>query len=239
MKLPIKLLELTAFNSGPKIEEHISVVMDISTHEEHLSQQLQTNKQFKIGVTLLTGYNGFLNVTISNNKFYLTVSINDDDFSVISFPLGAYETESLNNGIKRFIIEEGFFTEAEYPFKTPPNFSTLVSIIKSLSNITGSQIAFTPDFGIRDLFGFIPKVLHEELNLSDYLVDILSFDNIFLECDIAQGMIFKSNRSGKCHNFTMDVELGYKYIEKFRAGVQCYTMESKNTISSICFKLKN
>ena len=37
----------------------------------------------------------------------------------------------------------------------------------------------------------------------------------------------------------MDVVPGYKYIEKFRGGVQLYMMERKDIISSICFKLKN
>ena len=31
------------------------VVMDKATHEEHLSQPLQTNKQFKIAIIFLTG----------------------------------------------------------------------------------------------------------------------------------------------------------------------------------------
>ena len=37
----------------------------------------------------------------------------------------------------------------------------------------------------------------------------------------------------------MDVDPGYKYIQKFRGGVQWYMTESKDNISSICFKLKN
>ena len=37
----------------------------------------------------------------------------------------------------------------------------------------------------------------------------------------------------------MDLIPGYKYIEKIRGGVQWYMMESKDVISSICFKLKN
>ena len=37
----------------------------------------------------------------------------------------------------------------------------------------------------------------------------------------------------------MDVSPGYKYIEKFRGNIQWYMMESKDIISSICFKLKN
>ena len=52
-------------------------------------------------------------------------------------------------------------------------------------------------------------------------------------------MIFKGKRSGIIHNLTMDVDPGYKYIEKFRGGVLWYMMDSKDIISSICFKLKN
>ena len=52
-------------------------------------------------------------------------------------------------------------------------------------------------------------------------------------------MIFKSKRSGIIHNFTMDVDPGFKNIEKARGGVQWYKMESKNIISSSSFKLKN
>ena len=37
----------------------------------------------------------------------------------------------------------------------------------------------------------------------------------------------------------MDVDPGYKYIEKSHGGVQWYMMESKDKISSISFKLKS
>ena len=71
MELPIKILEKLAYNTRPKIEKHMLKVMDKSTHGEQLSQRLQiNNKQFKIAVTFLTGYNGIFNVTNSNNKFY-------------------------------------------------------------------------------------------------------------------------------------------------------------------------
>ena len=40
MELPTKLLEQIAFNARPKIDEHMLIVMDQSTHEEHLSQPL-------------------------------------------------------------------------------------------------------------------------------------------------------------------------------------------------------
>ena len=132
MELPSNFLEQIAFNTRPKIEEHKLIVMNKSTHEEHLSQPLQNNnKQFKIAVTFLSGYNGFLNVKNSNNRFYFKKTITDEDgFIQFTIPPGAYEIESLNDETKRFIIDEGHFTEANYPFTIKPNISTLGSIIE-------------------------------------------------------------------------------------------------------------
>ena len=239
MELPRKLLEQIAFNTRPKIEEHLLIVMDKSTHEEHLSQSLQTNnKQYKIAVTFLSGYNGIFNITSKNNKFYFIKSINDEDgYIKITIPPGAYEIESLNNEIKRIIINDEYYTEANYPFSIKPNFSTLGSIIEISTQ--GPVKTFVPDDSIRDLLGFNKTTIFEEYNLSPNPVDILSFDNIFLECDIAQGMIFKGRKSNIIHNWTMTVDPGYKYVERFYGGISWYMMQSKDIISSICFKLKN
>ena len=38
MELPSKILEQIAFNTRPETEEHLLIVMDKNTHEEHLSQ---------------------------------------------------------------------------------------------------------------------------------------------------------------------------------------------------------
>ena len=45
MEIRSKLLEQIAFNTRPKSAEHMLVVIDKSTHEEHLSQPLQTQKK--------------------------------------------------------------------------------------------------------------------------------------------------------------------------------------------------
>ena len=237
MEFPSNLLEQIAFNTRPKIEEHMLIIMDKSSHEEHLFQPLQTNnKEFKLAVTFLTGYNGIFNVTNSNNKVYFFKSITDDDHILIIIPPGAYEIESLNNEIKRIIIDQEYYTETNYPFNIKPNFSTLGSIIEISTQ--GPVISFVPDDSIGDLLGFNKTTIFEEYNLSPNLVDILSFDNIFIETDIAKGLIFKGKRSGIIHNVTMDVDPGYKYIETFYGGIQWYMMESKDTISTICFKLR-
>ena len=52
MELPSKTLEQVAFNTRPKIDEQLLIVMDIPIHEENISQPLQTNNEHcKIAVT--------------------------------------------------------------------------------------------------------------------------------------------------------------------------------------------
>ena len=194
-------------------------VMDKSTHEEHLSQPLQTNnKKFEKAVTFLTVYNGIFNVTNSNNKFHFKKSITDEDvFIQLTISPGAYEIESLNNEVKRIIIGVGHFTEAEYAFTIKPNFTTLGSIREIMPQ--GPIIRLVFDDTIGNFLGLWEAILYREYNLPHNSVDILGFDKTFLKCFFAKEMIFKSKRSGTIHNFTMDVDPGYKYFEKFRGGV--------------------
>ena len=237
MELPSKLLEQIVFKTRAKREEHMLIVMDKSTHEEHLSQPLQTNnKQFEIAVTLLTGYNGIFNVANLNNKIFFKKSFNDGDHIQIIIPPGAYEIENLNIEIKRIIIDQGHYSENNYPFIIKHNFSTLGSIIETSQ--TGPIISFVMEDSIKNLLGF-GETIYNEYNLSPNPVDILSFDNVFIGCDIAQGMICKGERSGIIHKFTMTVDSGYKFVERFAGGVSWYMMETKDFISSISFKLKN
>ena len=103
----------------------------------------------------------------------------------------------------------------------------------------GWEIDFTQNETIREVLGFKSKRISKEINNSDYPVDIISFDNIFIETDIALGMIINGKRTGVIHNFTMDVNPGDRYIEKFHSGIQWFMMEDKDFISNINFKLKN
>ena len=239
MELKSKLLEQIAFNTRPEMKEHMLIVMDKSTHEEHLAQPLQTNnKQFKIAVTFLTRHNGIFNVTNSKKKFYFMISITDEDgFVQITIPPGAYEIEAIDKKLKKIIIGEDLFAEAKYPFKIKPNFSTLGSIIEISPQ--GPTISFMFNESRRDLLGFNARTLYEEYNLRPNPVDKISFNNIFIETDIAKRMMFKAKRSGIIMNFTMSVLPGCKYFCRFEGCIQWYMMESKDVIPSISFKLKN
>ena len=235
MELSNKTLDQIAFNTGAKIEEHMLIVMDKSIHELFLNEALQTNnKQFKIAITFLTDYNGIFNITEANNKFsYITPEKMIVD---IEIPKGAYELEAIDLEIKRLMVSNGDSDGETFPITIKPNFNTQESIIEIED---GWEIDFTYAGTIRTLLGFDARVVSENYNLSDHLVDIISFDNIVVECDIAQGMIINGKRTRVIHNFTMDVNPGYKYMEKFRGGIMWFMMENKDFISAINFKLRN
>ena len=97
-------------------------------------------------------------------------------------------------------------------------FGTLGSFVEVLT--PGPMISFVFDDSIGNLLGFNEILLWGKYNLSDNPVDISSFDNNFIETGIAQGLIFRGRRTGIIHNFTMDVDLGYKNIEKICGGIQ-------------------
>ena len=124
-------------------------------------------------------------------------SISDEEsFLQIPISQGAYELETLNDEIKRIIIEEEHYTEANYPITFKPNFSTLGSNIEISTQ--GPVISFVPNDCIGDLLGFNATTISKEYSLSPNPVDILSFQEFFLECDIAQGRI--NQRKTKCEN---------------------------------------
>ena len=122
----------------------------------------------------------------------------EENFLQLTIPSGAYELESLNDEIKSIIIDKGQYTELDYPFTIKTKFSTLGGVIEIKPQ--GAIIGFVFDDSIRNLFGFRGTMLIKEYNLSHNPVDILSFDNIFVECDIARTWLFGSKRSNFIHN---------------------------------------
>ena len=62
----------------------------------------------------------------------------------------------------------------------------VVRIIAIDTRRGGALIVFALDDSMRDLLGFISVIKHDEKNLSDNPVDIVSFDNIFPGTAFAQ-----------------------------------------------------
>ena len=122
-------------------------------------------------MTFLFLHNGIFNVTNRNKKFYVKKAFIDEDFFHIRIPKGAYETELLNDEIKRILIDEEYYTEAAYPFKIKPSFSTLGSIITISPQ--GPIVGFVFDDSIGNLLGF--NRLYYGKNIIYHLILLIFF----------------------------------------------------------------
>ena len=98
--------------------------------------------------------------------------------------------------MKNIILKQIIHLNQTQFFNTWIYFRNIYSISTHLPIIT-----FQTDDIIIDLLGFKKTTKYQEYNLSSNPVDILLFDKIFLECDVAQGMTFKSKKSGKFQIF--------------------------------------
>ena len=80
----------------------------------------------------------------------------------------------------------------------------------SILEFSGQEpmISFFHGEKIQDPWRLDPFVFSEKHSLSPNPIDLISFSVVFLQTDVAQGMIFRSKRTGTLHNFNMEVDLG-------------------------------
>ena len=146
---------------------------DKSTHEENLSEPLQTRrKQLENAASFLTSYSDIFIVANKTNKTIFISVFEGPENKIIRITPGIYDLESLNEEIRRFIINEGFIRRGNLPFPIKQSFSTLGSFLEIASS-RGCQISFVRKDILRDLLGFKSTVELEEFNLSPNPNDIL------------------------------------------------------------------
>ena len=72
--------------------------------------------------------------------------------------------------------------------------------------------------------------------MSDNDVHVIPIDNISIQNDFDERMVFKGSRTGAFLKFTIDVNPGYIYIEKFNGGIKWFMIEPVDYISSSFFQ---
>ena len=155
---------------------------------------------------------------------------------MVSITPGAYDVKSLNIENKRFTFDGEHFTKPYYHFTVELKCSTLSSIVEI--SLQKPLISFQPLDSIGNLLWFNAVTLYEEYNI--HLIPSIIYHLMnFFECDLDEGKILRQKRSETVHDFTIDVDLGYNYVEKIRRGVHWYMIGSKDFIPGIIFELKN
>ena len=155
-----KCFRATCFQNKKYLEEQLLIAVDESTHEERLSQPLQTNcNQFYFAISFLTGYNVVFKFT-KKFELFSAWTFDDNEYKESHVPTGVFELQSLNGDFTRKVIEKNY-AEKDFPFLSKLIFSTLGSIrVTKL----GWQISYVPDYTIGGLLGFQPVLIFEKYN---------------------------------------------------------------------------
>ena len=90
---------------------------------------------------------------------------------------------------------------------------------------------------MRNFLGFNERLLVSIRNASNNNVDILPTSNLFIDCNIINGMIIKGDNSGIIHFWIFNVNPGCLYVEKFRGRVIWHHLIQTRQIKSMIFKL--
>ena len=81
------------------------------------------------------------------------------------------------------------------------------------------------------------RLLTKDSNVSDDVVDIIPFDNIYVRCNFARSMLFTGGSIYIIHKSTMNVNLGYNYVKQFNGGVKWNILEHTDDVFSLGFNL--
>lgn len=207
--------------------------------------KLQHNRKYEAGLHYFTTSNYQTNIGENNNKFYYRiakkhraitdVSLYEGEIRVITLEKGAYEIESLNNEIKRQMVEKQHLTDLKDPAF---NMSINLSVFKVVIQLDPLKIGvdFTQPKSFRELLGFRPKVLIQPYNLADDTAQITTASSILVKCSIVQGSYHNGEESNILFSFpSYLVPIGYKI--NIIPPTMVYLPVITNVINSITFSI--
>lgn len=157
--------------------------------------ELNSNKNYVLGLVELLTFNSIPNIDKGNNKFYV-------GNQVIDIPTGSYEIKDIESYIQNSI-------EIGTVISIKPNNNTLRSVVKS-----NLPINFKPIDSIGKLLGFTSQHLApHRAHTSDLPVAILKVNSVRIECNITSGAYINNQKVHTINEFFPSVPPGYKIVE--------------------------
>ena len=178
---------------------------------------LEDNSDYVIGLSNFETFNVIPNIDETNNKFTY-------GNTTTTIPVGAYEINDINDYIKKSIHKNA-------NINIIPNRNT--STVKIETDV---DIDFTYENSIGHLLGFEKRVIKaNELNESDFPVQIIKVNALCIDCNIATGSYSNGSPVHIIHQFFPTVAPGYKIVESPLNIL--YFPVSVRTINSITIKI--
>ena len=171
---------------------------------------LDNRDNYEVGLIDLETYYSFPNIDTTNNQFVYLVGSTP---KVITIPTGAYSIDNVNNAIQAGMRVNGDWNASAGTYyititTNPPTLGSTISIA------TGYSVDFTLPFSFANFLGFNTTVLSAGTYISPNIVNILTVNSIFVNCNIISGSYTNGAISNVLYSYFPSVGPGYKIIER-------------------------
>ena len=165
---------------------------------------------YEVALIDLETYYSFPNIDTTNNQFVYIVGTTP---KVITIPTGAYSIENVNNAIQAGMRVNGDWNASAGTYyititTNPPTLGSTISIA------TGYSVDFTLPFSLANLLGFNTTVLSAGTYVSPNIVNILTVNSIFVNCNIISGSYNNGALSTVLYSYFPSVGPGFKINER-------------------------
>lgn len=164
--------------------------------------QIDLVGNYEIGLISFITYNSIPNISKTNNMFYY----GNDKY--VEVPIGSYEISDLSKVINDLIKKKDSKDTTKIVIKLNEN--TFQCIVKC-----SKIIYFNKPRSIGSLMGFENCIIQANIEtLSNVTIDIMSVNAIRIDCNIANSSFLNQKRDHIIHEFSHNVGIGYKIIER-------------------------
>ena len=206
-------LKSIANHTEPKSSYYVTVSGKKSRIQTSFSPPLifPAECQYEMALCGLETYYSFPNIDKENNKVQISVDAGNK-WLILELPTGCYEIDSIDEALKRFVIEKGGKKD---DLCLSANRSTLESILTLKEDI---QVDFTGENGtLRKVLGFdAEKIVKPGRHESEHIVNILRVNTIFVHCDIVKLSRKNGIASPIIYTFFPNVSPGWKIVNRPR-----------------------
>ena len=211
----MELLENISTNTKPKDSCYIVCRGNSSSIQTTFSPALE-GRGYEIAVVGLSTYYSYPNITEKNNRIdILKISKGGTDVVMyeVALDIGCYEIKDINEGIKKKMEwkkkEDVFVTITEDPI-------TLKSYLNILEDHDGGrwQVVFPKERSLGKVLGFKSGSGYygPKKYISDKIANILSVNNILVQCDIISGSSINGKPAPVIFNTSPNVMIGHKIV---------------------------
>ena len=210
----MELLENISTNTRPK-DSRLIVCRGNNSRIQTIFSPALEGRGYEIAVTGLSTYYSYPNITKKNNRVDI-LRIDKGGHHVImvevELDIGCYEIKDINEGIRKKMNwkkKEEFVTITEDPV-------SLKSFLNILPDDKGGkwQVVFPKERSLGKVLGFGSGKGYygPKKYISDKIANILSVNNILVQCDIISGSSINGKPAPVIFNTSPNVMIGHKIV---------------------------